>query len=72
MRDNKTANTLYLVSTLQERHGPHPTGRPALVQWISDELDKTPGDDGVRRLIAAYPAHRAALDGMLGDMHSTN
>jgi hypothetical protein len=72
MRDNKTANTLHLVDVLQATHGPHPTGRADLVSWISAELDKTPGDDGVRRLIAAYPAHRAALDGMLGDMHSTN
>lgn len=72
MRDNKTANTLHLIDTLQADHGPHPAGRAALVTWISDGLDETPGEAGVARLIAAYPAHRAALDRMLGDMHSTN
>lgn len=69
MRDNKTANVLHLVSTLQAAHGPYPAGRPALVAWLSDELEKTPGDDGVRRLIAAYPAHLVSL---LGDTDSQN
>ena len=68
MRDNKTANTLHLVDVLQATHGPHPTGRPALVSWISAELDKTPGDAGVRRLLVVYPAHRATLS----DVHSQN
>lgn len=68
MRHNKTANTLYLLDVLQATHGPHPAGRQALVQWISAELDKTPGDDGVRRLLVDYPAHRATL----GATHSHN
>lgn len=62
MRDNRTTNTLHLVDVLQRDHGPYPLGRPALVTWISDELEKTPGDAGVRRLIEHYPAHLASLE----------
>ena len=62
MRDDKTVNLLHLLDVLQEQHGPYPLGRPALVTWLSAELDKTPGDAGVRRILADYPAHLAKLD----------
>jgi hypothetical protein len=61
MRDNKTANLLHLVSVLQEQHGPYPLGRQDLVAWLSDALDKTPGDAGVRRIAAEFPKHLASL-----------
>ena len=61
MRDNRTANLLHLVSVLQEQHGLYPLGRPALLTWLGAELDKTPGDAGVRRLLVDYPAHLATL-----------
>ncbi|MNF37793.1 hypothetical protein D3C76_365940 [compost metagenome] len=69
MRDNRTAHTLHLVSVLQERHGPYPLGRAALITWIGAELDTTPGDAGVRRIEAAFPAHLVSL---LSDTDSQN
>lgn len=55
----------------RRQNRPHPSGRADLVQWISEGLDKTPGETGLRRLIEDYPAHRASL-GMLSDIHSEN
>jgi hypothetical protein len=69
MRDDRTAHMLHLVSVLQERHGPYPLGRPALLTWLSAELDNTPGDDGVRRILGDYPAHLVSL---LSDIDSQN
>ena len=69
MRDDKLGLTFHLIDTLQAEHGPHPAGRAALVTWISDGLDETPGEAGVARLIAAYQAHRASL---LSDTDSQN
>jgi hypothetical protein len=61
MRDNQTVNILHLLDVLQAEHGPYPAGRPALVTWLTAELEKTPGDAGMRRLIEQYPAHLATL-----------
>lgn len=61
MHDDKTVNLLYLITVLQTAHGPYPLGRAALLTWLSAELEKTPGDAGVQRLIADYPAHLAGL-----------
>lgn len=61
MRDNFTGNILHLINVLQTEHGPYPLERPAFVTWLSAELDKTPGDAGVQRLITEYPAHLASL-----------
>lgn len=47
MRDNHTGNILHLIAVLQTEHGQYPLGRQAFVTWLSDELDKTPGDAGV-------------------------
>jgi hypothetical protein len=69
MRDNRTANILHLVDVLQRDHGPYPAGRQALITWIGAELEKTPGDAGVRRLLVDYPAHLASV---LSDIDSQN
>jgi hypothetical protein len=69
MRNNFTANILHLFDVLQTEHGPYPLGRPSFVNWLSAELNKTPGDDGVRRLITEYPVHLASLK---GDRNSLN
>ena len=61
MCDNKTTNILHLLHVLQAEHGPYPAGRPAFVTWLTAELEKTPGDAGVRRLIEQYPAHLDTL-----------
>jgi hypothetical protein len=61
MRDNQTTNILHLLQVLQAEHGQYPLGRPAFVTWLTAELEKTPGDAGVRRLIEQYPAHLATL-----------
>ena len=69
MRDNQTVNLLHLLDVLQRDHGPYPLGRPAFVTWLTAELEKTPGDAGVRRIQADYPAHLASL---LSEVHSQN
>lgn len=61
MRDNQTVNILHLLDVLQAEHGPYPLGRPALVTWLTAELEKTPGDAGVARIEAEYPEHLATL-----------
>jgi hypothetical protein len=64
MRNNYTVNILYLLDVLQSEHGAYPLGRPAFVTWLGAELDKTPGDAGVQRLIAEYPEHLKSLLGV--------
>lgn len=61
MRDDRTANLLYLIAELQERYGPYPLGRPALVTWLCAKLDVTPGQAGVDQVLDDYPGHIAEL-----------
>lgn len=46
MNNDRTANLLYLLDAIQRRYGPH-LDRPALVRWLSAQLDDCEDLDAV-------------------------
>ncbi len=64
MRDYRTARVLNLIAVL-EGYRPHPSGRSALVEWITQELDAGPsdpddagpGDATEQSIIEKYPSY---------------
>ena len=54
MRSDRTAVLLQLLSTLQERYGP-PPDRPALIGWLTAQLDAGATIDQV---FTRYETHR--------------